>query len=298
MRWSRGVPGVGGGREGRVSGLVRSGRLSGVRWGPLVIPCCFADTLGLGPAGWRALGANTPSPLLCCSRARHRSCSVGLVCRGLRVGLLPVTPVCSPSLPPSPPTPWDAVVRQTGQLDCLVRDEKDEYGVIDFKTSSVAKSLDIYARQLHAYAYALECPSDASELLPGRVSHMGLVVYEPISFACDDAAVAAVAAAAAVAEGGGAANGAAAAPSLPAYASPGDTVAADLRGRAVWVPITRDDAAFGAFLGDVLGVLEQPEPPAPVAASWGGKGRLACTYCQYLEDVRAGGLAHSGKLPE
>lgn len=194
-------------------------------------------------------------------------------------------------------------MRQTGQLDCLVRDEKDEYGVIDFKTSSVAKSLDIYARQLHAYAYALECPSDASELLPGRVSHMGLVVYEPISFACDDAAVAAVAAAAAVAEGGGAANGAAAAapaaaPFLPAYASPGDTVAADLRGRAVWVPITRDDAAFGAFLGDVLGVLEQPEPPAPVAASWGGKGRLACTYCQYLEDVRAGGLAHSGKLPE
>lgn len=173
-----------------------------------------------------------------------------------------------------------------------MRDENDEYGVIDFKTSSVAKSLSIYSRQLHAYTYALECPSDASELLPGRVSHMGLVVYEPTSFACDDEGVAAVAAA-------DAANGAAAAAlTLPAHATPGDMVAADLRGRAVWVPVPRDDAAFGAFLSAVLDVLEQPEPPPPAPASWGGKGRLACTYCQYVEDVRAGGLAHSGHLPD
>lgn len=183
-----------------------------------------------------------------------------------------------------------------------MRDEKDEYGVIDFKTSSVSKSLANYSRQLHAYAYALEYPSDASELLPGRVSHLGLVVYEPTSFACDDEGVSAVAAAASNGgRGDGAANGGAgtsAPPSLPAHALPGDTVAADLRGRAVWVPIPRDDAAFGAFLGNVLTVLEAPEPPAPVAASWGGKGRLACGYCQYVEDVRAGGLAHSGKLPD
>ncbi|GAB0496145.1 hypothetical protein MMPV_007455 [Pyropia vietnamensis] len=189
-----------------------------------------------------------------------------------------------------------------GKLDCLVRDENDEYGVIDFKTSSVSKSLATYSRQLHAYAFALECPSDASELLPGRVSHMGLVVYEPTSFACDNEGVAAVAAAATKAGGvNGATNGGAgdgAAPLLPAYALPGDTVAADLRGRAVWVPIPRDDTAFGAFLGEVLSVLEAPEPPAPVASSWGGKTRLACGYCQYLEDVRAGGLAHSGKLPD
>ncbi|OSX75008.1 hypothetical protein BU14_0258s0013 [Porphyra umbilicalis] len=85
-----------------------------------------------------------------------------------------------------------------GKLDCLVRDENDDYGVIDFKTSSVEKSLAIYSRQLHAYAHALETPSDGSELLAGRVSHMGLVVYEPRTFACDDVGVAAAAAAAAV----------------------------------------------------------------------------------------------------
>lgn len=212
-------------------------------------------------------------------------------------GLPPFPPVHLPSPALFPPPPPVSPCRDGGQLDCLVRDENDEYGVIDFKTSSVSKSLSIYSRQLHAYAYALECPSDASELLPGRVSHMGLVVYEPTSFACDDEGVAAIAAAGA-ANGTAAADAAAAVPALPAYATPGDTVAADLRGRAVWVPVPRDDAAFGAFLGSVLDVLEQPEPPPPAPASWGGKGRLACTYCQYVEDVRAGGLAHSGHLPD
>jgi len=82
------------------------------------------------------------------------------------------------------------------------------------------------------------------------------------------------------------------------YQTPGDTVAADLRGRAVWVPIERNDAAFGAFLADVLTVLERPDPPPPVKAKWGKKGRLACTYCQYIEDVRAGNFAYSGRLAE
>lgn len=177
-----------------------------------------------------------------------------------------------------------------------MRDENGHYGVIDFKTSSVAKSLSIYSRQLHAYTAALEHPSEKSELLPGQVSHMGLVVYEPTSFACDHEGVAAAAAAAVATDELGAPSPVPVA--APAYQAPGDTVAADLRGRAVWVPIPRDDAAFGAFLGEVLTLLERPTAPAPVAASWGDKGRLACTYCQYIEDVRTAGLAYSGTLGE
>lgn len=148
------------------------------------------------------------------------------------------------------------------QIDCLVRFEDNSYGIIDFKTSSAAKSSKMYARQLHAYAAALKNPAPGSELKECTVSDLGLVVYSPAKF------------------------------HTPMDAN--NKVSAALTGQLTYDHIPYDNEAFEAFLSDVLDVLNMehaPRPPPPK------KGRShsysSCPYCQYLHEARMRGMIYA-----
>ena len=111
-----------------------------------------------------------------------------------------------------------------GRLDGVIRLEDGSYGIVDFKTAPAKdEHILLYARQLHAYACALENPADgAFSLQP--ISRLGLLVFEPNKFARHNGTCL-------------------------------------LSGGLQWVEIPRDDAAFLQFLVEVLQVLEQPEAP-------------------------------------
>ena len=66
-----------------------------------------------------------------------------------------------------------------GRFDIVVSFDDGTYGVIDFKTSNPSRdSAEMYSRQLHAYAYALEHPaSNALSLCP--VTKLGLLYFNP-----------------------------------------------------------------------------------------------------------------------
>jgi hypothetical protein len=131
-----------------------------------------------------------------------------------------------------------------GKFDTVVRFDDGSYGVIDFKTSEQKPdSLRKYARQLHAYARALEDPAPG-KLALSPVSRLGLLVFEPA-----------------------------------VYAQTGTAV--DLSGSVAWVEIPRDDGGFMTFLGRVLDLLDQPEPPP---------ANPKCEWCRYRETSRRSGL--------
>lgn len=66
-----------------------------------------------------------------------------------------------------------------GRFDIVVKFDDGSYGVIDFKTGSPRKEhSNLYGRQLHAYAYALENPEEnALSLSP--VTKLGLLYFHP-----------------------------------------------------------------------------------------------------------------------
>lgn len=112
-----------------------------------------------------------------------------------------------------------------GKLDSFIKFDDATYGVVDFKTSERnPQHLEIYSRQLHAYAWALE-NSAPGKLALNPVTRLGLLVFEPNLFAKSD-------------EG-----------------------SASLSGALSWLEIPRNDEAFRAFLAEVLAVLDQPNPP-------------------------------------
>jgi len=112
-----------------------------------------------------------------------------------------------------------------GKFDTVVRFDDGTYGVVDFKTSEAkANQVPRYARQLHAYAYALENPAPRKRGL-SPVTRLGLLVFEPARFSHD-----------------------------------GDGKAS-LAGNLTWLEIPRDAAAFLQFIDDVLSVLERHAPP-------------------------------------
>lgn len=138
-----------------------------------------------------------------------------------------------------------------GMLDCVVRFDDGTYGVIDFKTSSVEGKASMYARQLHAYAAALETPGKGSELVQGKVSDLGLIIYQP----CD-------------------------------FTSLSPTGAA-LTGKLEYVNVPRNDADFNQFLGEVMQLLEKDEAPSPPPKgkkAW-AKTVTSCPYCQFLHET-------------
>lgn len=66
-----------------------------------------------------------------------------------------------------------------GKFDALIIFDDGTCGIIDFKTGTQKDYGDLYKRQLHAYAYAIERPSDESSIGPAKVSVMGLLYFEP-----------------------------------------------------------------------------------------------------------------------
>lgn len=109
-----------------------------------------------------------------------------------------------------------------GRLDVLVDCDDGSLGVVDFKTT-VPKPDHVatYARQLHAYAWALEHPASGP---PARVSSLGLLCFLPDS-----------------------------------YEAQGSR--AGLLGDIRWIPVQRDDQGFLEFLVDVMSVLAAVDPP-------------------------------------
>ena len=115
--------------------------------------------------------------------------------------------------------------RIRGPFGSGIRLDDGGYAVVDFKTSERgAEHLTLYARQLHAYAYALEHPAPGSFAL-GPITRLGLLVFEPETFARE-------------ADGLGA-----------------------LTGGLRWIEIPRDDGRLFGFLAEMLSVLERPDPP-------------------------------------
>lgn len=117
-----------------------------------------------------------------------------------------------------------------GRLDTVVKFDNGTYAVIDFKTSAPKdEHIPLYARQLHAYARALENAAPGNLAL-SPVRQLGLIVFEPAVFsdARDGTAV--------------------------------------LSGALTWIEIPRDDAAFSGFLSEIMDVLERPNPPGGAAS--------------------------------
>jgi hypothetical protein len=112
----------------------------------------------------------------------------------------------------------------SGRFDSVVSFKGGGYAVIDFKTSAVKpENLIKYARQLHAYALALEQSAPGKPRL-APITRLGLFVVEPSGMRL---------------ENGG-------------YV---------LETTPLWMEVQRDDAAFLSFLATIVKTLDQPEPP-------------------------------------
>ncbi len=115
-----------------------------------------------------------------------------------------------------------------GRFDCVVKFDDNSYGVIDFKTASPSdKKVEMYARQLNAYAYALENPDNNSSLNLAPITKLGLIFFEPISF---------------------------------------EQLSLDRQsfvGSVKWVEVKRDDKQFLEFVKGAMEVLVMERPPEP-----------------------------------
>lgn len=132
-----------------------------------------------------------------------------------------------------------------GKFDTIVQFDDGSYGVIDFKTAQrKSEHIPFYARQLHAYALALENPK-MGNFGVSPVSRLGLLVFEPKKYA------------------------------------QGKTGLVGFAGNVSWIEVKRDDVSFRKFLGDVLDILELPEPPPHSPG---------CDWCKYRQETRSSGF--------
>jgi len=112
-----------------------------------------------------------------------------------------------------------------GKYDTLLKFNNGTYGVVDFKTTEVKPdNIPFYARQLQAYAYALEHP-EYNKGPSLSISLLGLLCFEPAMMDKDDLG------------------------------------RLTYRGQVVWQPCPLDENAFLNFIREVMAVLEQEEPP-------------------------------------
>jgi hypothetical protein len=113
-----------------------------------------------------------------------------------------------------------------GRFDTALRFDDGTFGILDFKTTTPRTDhIDLYGRQLHAYALAAENSAPgALHLQP--VTRLGLLCVEPTAM---------------VRHRGGVAY----------------------RGEPHWVEVPRVDRDFLRFLREVLSLLERPTPPLP-----------------------------------
>jgi len=132
-----------------------------------------------------------------------------------------------------------------GKFDTVIAFDDSSFGVVDFKTAEPRPEfIPFYGRQLHAYCLALEHAAVGKfSLTP--VSRLGLLVVSPEAMM--------VTASGEIAYLGG----------------------------VTWIEVPRNDVEFLGFLGDVVGLLEQPDIP-PAAAD--------CSYCEYRAHARSHGM--------
>lgn len=154
--------------------------------------------------------------------------------------------ICS-SLPPGVVTYGEKWVRSStlelsgcsstchinGRFDIVAQLDDGSFAVLDFKTGSPSEEKsEMYARQLQAYAVALENPAKG-ELKLRPVSKLGLLYFIPDKCAQ---------------------------PMMTRQI---------LEGELHWVGIERDDAAFMGFLEEVVRLLDGPLPePQPDICEW------------------------------
>lgn len=119
-----------------------------------------------------------------------------------------------------------------GRFDVVVEFDDGSYGVLDFKTGDPNdEKTEIYSRQLHAYALALENPAEgALELRP--VSRLGLLYFTPD--ACE-------------------------------YKAAGRQI---LSGQITWVEIQKDEEKFLDFLKEVVLLLDGALPEPAENCEW------------------------------
>jgi len=112
-----------------------------------------------------------------------------------------------------------------GRFDAVLEFDDGSYGIVDYKTSEATEDqAAFYSRQLCAYAHALEHPAPGALGL-SPIRRMGLFVVTPDRFE-------------------------------PAANSEMVFVS-----RTIWMDVPRDDEAFLALLGEVVALLDAPEPP-------------------------------------
>jgi hypothetical protein len=120
-----------------------------------------------------------------------------------------------------------------GRFDVVAELDDGSFAVMDFKTGNPSEEkVDMYGRQLHAYAFALENPAKGCLKL-SPVSRMGLLYFTPDSceYTGNDCQV--------------------------------------LSGRMSWHEVKRDDKAFHRFLHEVVALLDGPLPDAdPEQCDW------------------------------
>lgn len=149
-----------------------------------------------------------------------------------------------------------------GRFDVVAELGDSSYAIVDFKTGSPAdENAQMYSRQLHAYAVALENPAeDALALSP--ISKLGLLYFAPDR--CDH------------------------------HAHSRQTV----EGEVQWVEIPREDEAFMAFLRGVVELLDGPLPdPEPHVCDWCSYrartgGLPSCPLCNGPMRLMSGKYGH------
>ncbi|TET25433.1 MAG: hypothetical protein E3J67_03950 [Dehalococcoidia bacterium] len=115
----------------------------------------------------------------------------------------------------------------SGRFDIVVNFEDGTYGVIDFKTGNPNEEYaQLYSRQLHAYAYALENAAPGTLAL-SPVTKMGLLYFHPSAVSQQR-------------------------PEQLSYE-------ADI----TWIEIEKNKPGFLKFVAEVLDLLESPQPPPP-----------------------------------
>ena len=113
----------------------------------------------------------------------------------------------------------------SGRFDVIVSFEDGTYGVIDYKTSNPSQeSANLYSRQLHAYAYALEHPANKALAL-SPVTKLGLLYFYPSNI------------------------------------SQQSIEWLSYEAEITWIEIEKDEQGFLRFIDKVLDVLDSPEPP-------------------------------------
>jgi hypothetical protein len=114
-----------------------------------------------------------------------------------------------------------------GRFDIVIEFDDSSYGVIDFKTGNPDdEKADLYSRQLHAYAYALEHPAPrAMNLSP--ITKLGLLYFYPTA------------------------------------TSQRSLEKLSYDSEIHWIEIKRNDNNFMIFLDKILTLLGRDEPPDP-----------------------------------